>query len=479
MGLRDLKYSEKGRIGIAVVSTILIATAILVPITIFTDRSIHGTGNDQSSNAIKTYSYTASAGTTTNGFGLIGIGNGDNEDTIEWLNKNNDAYQDVLTDPEIIDGVSSNSGLGFGNEGVIGSEWKGDNPSLNDLILVDDSSEEETTLPYTKVVDHNYDTVLSVNFKVSASVADVMREHMYGNDNIGTPITPSELNTADLFADKILIDEAKRQQFAVAFGFFNYITYSESVKEAMSYSGYAVDGLIGGVSDTNIFNWWNITFSDSFWAINKINDGSTFQLSVDGSSTVNPAFAIGINTFNDSQARFDLYENLNNSGSGNSWGFDSSIKIPGTIHEPDSSDTASAYTFLGTSSSLQNDYVSDGVEHLTLTNWGYVDSNNDPSDGNSSLITTTSSSGKEIVDIASSVLTPESVLETSIAIDGIPTFFTSSSLKIMNYETGKEETPVGITREGVREAYIYGVSWNELSFSGEIVFDESDIYFIE
>ncbi len=471
--------TEKGKITTGVLAAVLATTAIMVPVSIFTDRAVRGDVDSVNTESIETYSYTATAGTTENGFGLVGIGNGDNYETVEWLNNNNAHYHDLLTDQEVIDGVVSNEGLAFGNRGIIGTEWDGyeaGKSSTKPLHLVDKVVDSETgEVTYNEVVTHEFDTPLSINMKVSKDAATVLSDHMYGSATGATPLKIEDLG--EYGTEIVAHNNASLQQFAVAFGFFNYATYSDTAKSNLESLEYGTDGLIGGATASDLYDWFGTTFDAATWHTNEIT--GIFQLAVDGSSTVNPAFESVTTSINSdlTGTGISIKENLNNSGSSNSWGAPSEmITIPGTSLEGGSG-TASAYTFLGTSSSLQSGY----------TNWGYSKGGVVKDSDFKTAVTTT---GLEIADIATASTTPGSVLETTIAVDGAPTFYTSKDLKLSHtVETGEteevdgeevpvtetlSETPVAITRTGVYNAYVYGASWDALVASGELLFSTDD-----
>ncbi len=460
--------TEKGKIITGVLAAVLATTAIMVPVSIFSDRAVRGDVDSAQTEGIHTYSYTSETGTTSNGFKIAGIGFGGNADTVQYLNKTNPYYSDVLLDDEMTDGVISTQGLGFGNEGIIGKTWLGDPTDSSykpTAIALDVYEDDGTTIADTS----NAQTALSMNLKISQEAANAVRGHMIGAGD-ATPLSISDFDASE-YTDIISKDP---KQFELAFGLFNYATYSSSAHDALDEADYNVGSLSATqVDDATFLDWFNTTFDSEEWG--ALGEDGVETLYIDGSSTAIPAVEIVLSTAAKT-AGFDLKYELANSGSANSWGVDKLEDIPLHGGTSDASSKNSIYTFIGTSSSLQTD-------EMLLSKWGYKDEG--------LLATTYVNTDGEIVAEgapgafktadAEGSLEPDNVIETTIAIDKAPTFFTSADLKVTTYdsvegEDGKyhilteEKTPTGITRDGIYNAYVNGVSWESLALSGDLIF---------
>lgn len=470
-------HTEKGKVITGVLAAVIATTAVMVPVSIFTDRAVRGDDSSQTE-GIHTYSYSATAGTTKNGFAMADIGNGDTAETVETLHTYNDNYYDVLTDEELADGIYTSNGLGFGNQSKIGGYWDGsDDDTLSALEVVDANGE---ALP----VDHSMDTVLSLNLKVTAGIADVVRGHMFAKDEEGnvvaTPLTEQEFIDADQVDGYEQITNGENaEQFAVAVGALNYATYSETFATQVAASlgtDNAAEGVAGNATAEEIATWWTTTFSEEIWNTNDFISNHTttneaFNLKVDGSSTADAAMD-GITKGIEEDYEIIVAEGLNNSGSGNSWGYGTG-KFPGMNWDDEangtwSNGTASNDTFLGTSSSLQHN----GEVHSV---WGYDSTLNDfgtadDTSDDAALLTTTDSNGTAIADYENGFATQGAVLETTIGIDGAPTFVTSINTKVETKDGSKTATPTGITKRGIYDAYVYGASWDQLVQNGDVFF---------
>ncbi len=446
MGL--IPQTEKGKITASILIAVLATTAIMVPVSIFTDRSIR----QDETESIQTYSYKGDASTTGKAIydiagiktskDLTGDGKIDSNDSVVWLNEENSSFNEILEDKQMIDGVESTNGLGFGNRDAIGAEWEaggnGHSLYIYDSVNDDGTINEHDMAPYG--------TTLNLNMKVPKTVADVLRGHL--ETETPSELTIDELNSGEISYGDFLKTNNAEANFAVAFGFYNYATYSKNAKTALD-ADFATDGLVGTKDSNELKDWFTTTFPKTEWNW-KLGDEPT-EIFVDGSSTPNAAMEAVIGSFNKDYILDQsnaLTENLNNQGSSASWAGDSKEDIPGGPNH-ETNNLGSASTFLGTSSSLKDGYL----------NWGYE----------AGALKTETSSGIKVAD-ETKITTSGAVMETTIGVAPGPQFFTSSSLKIVNPETGKLEQPMGITQHGIYDAYVYGASWQQLADGGQITF---------
>lgn len=441
-------YTEKGKLGLGILGAVLITAAIVIPTTILLMPN-----NNIDKDSIQTYSYKADASTTNNALGkmvglnapedMTGDGSYYTEDAVLYLNENNQSFNEILEDQQMVDGVLSTNGIGYGNAGAIGNTWE--NGDGSKLIVYEDDATTQLDL-------ESFRAPLNINMKVPLDVANLLRDHLASGETV-TQITSNEITDAGLDEYYNTIVKGHEVDFAISFGFYNYITFSEEAFGSIEGAGYGTEGIFGEVTDEEFKTWFTTTFSNI-----ELPTG-TYQLSVDGSSTPNSAMESIIKGFNDGEiGNFDIVENLNNQGSSGAWSGDQTIDIP---LGPTSSleNTGSASTFLGTASS--------NASSSLYVAWGYE---------NGALATTDSSINPVILD-KDNLINEGSVLGTTLAVDVAPTFFTSKNTKVINYDSENHdfETPIGITQKGLYDAYWYGVSWNDLSISGDLLFDSGDV----
>ncbi len=412
------------------------AVALIGGVVLFGIASSGKASGDYANSPIETYSYKADASTTDKAFEFMGLSTSEEETIakVAELTNSNSSFNQIIEDKQMTDGVISNHGIGFGNSGVIGYTF-GD--KATSLTVYDDAATVSNTSSLAAVLD--------LNMKVPVSVADVLRDHLAAD--AATELSVADIEAAEAgYVDAVMADADQKIDFAMSFGYFNYVVYSDSAKAALDANGFDTTGIIGGMTDEELATWYTTTFT-----ADAVPTTSLYGLNVDGSSTPDPAMTIIIDAFNESSTfGFAMTEELNNNGSGSAWSGSAEIDIPGG---PDSNtdNTGKASTFLGTQSRNTGDSDS-------YADWGYA----------SGTSLTNNSTGVEIADTAS-YSTDGTILQTTMAIDSVE-FFTAIDTKIVNPDTGVAETPIGITKDGLVEAYVDGVTWNTLATEGQLIF---------
>ncbi len=417
-----------------------IAAVVLIGASIGIGIAVSGGNNNYADEAIQTYSYKADASTTDKAFEFVGMSTTPEEtiDKVLELTNTNSAFNEILEDKEMTDGVISNHGLGFGNSGIIGYTFTAG--TANELVVFDDATTEADTSSLAAVLD--------INMKVPVSIADVLRGHLASE--AATTLTTDDLNTAEAgYADVTMPNTDTQIDFAMSFGFFNYVNYSASAEQALSDEGFDTSGIeaTATMSDAELVAWYEGTFGTGATPAS----GDIYSLNIDGSSTPDPAMTVIIDSFNSStEWDFAITEELNNNGSGSAWA-GSDADIPGG---PAGSieNVGRTSTFLGTQSRNTGDFDD-------FADWGYAAPTN----------TVVNADGVEIAD-NSSFSTSGTILQTTMAVDSV-SFFTAGDTEVLNPTTGEYETPTGITKDGIVSAYENGSTWNELAANGQIIFN--------
>lgn len=452
--------TEKGKLGAGILGAVLITAAILVPVSIFTDRAVREDSTNK--DAIKVYSYKADTSTSEKALNkMLGINaptdiDGDGKisgtDTVMYLSERNSSFNEILEDNQMMDGVTSSQGIGFGNESAIGSVWADGGKGKKLEVTDGDLSLYE---------QNQFKGVLNLNMKVTKDAANTLREHLVTG-------AAAQLSITDFGDYGSEIISQNPSQFALAFTFFNYVTFAANANNDIEEAGN--DKILDGSSvkgtqtiEQIAFNTWaSTTFGGEEW-LTLPTEQTEVELLVDGSSTPDLAMSSYVEGFNtelkEAGVNVTIAEELNNNGSGSSWAPSKDTNIPGGP-AADASEPGSATTYLGTSSSLQKPKENeDGEMSGAYMKWGYEED----------ALKTTVVDELEYAD-STALSNPDAVLESTISLENPPVFFTSSDLKVTNFETGKEETPTGITKVGLVDAYVYGASWTDLSLTGNLSF---------
>ncbi len=429
-------------IGGSIAAVVLIGAAVGIGIA----ASGNG-GSDYHTSPVETFSYLADTSTTDKAFTFVGLSDGapevidettgetitpsSSEQKVMELLETNSDFHEIIENKEMTDGVISNHGLGFGNSGIIGYTFS--DGSAQELTIYDDASTESDTSSLAAVLD--------ISVKVPVEIADVLRGHLI-SAGPATELTFDEMDAALDGYGTWLDTNDYEKSFAIGFGYFNYATYSSTAKDALDTAGFNTAGVVGDQDDAAMTDWFDTTFGG--WGLSF---DTVETLYVDGSSTPDPAMSVIIDSFNDAGLGFSITEDLANNGSGAAWSLPTEA-IPG-LEAGGSEAVGREMAFLGAQSRNSKD--------TDATAFGYTTGT-----------VTTDVDGVAIAD-NTSFANAGAILQTTMAIDSV-SFFTSAKTTVLNPITGEEETPVGITKDGVVEAYEGGTSWNQLAEEGQIIF---------
>ena len=462
MGMKNIWYTEKGRIGIVVLSTTIITTIILIPILVLINNSIH-----KNEKYIQSYGYdctvTSTAARQNEWMGIDGDSLNEEELT---LGKNSN-YHSVDFSDQIIDGVKKTKGISYLSNASI---------STNDNFIPLDisNSYDEKGIPiWITPQDEEYiHAPLNMTMKIPVGISNVLRNHLVNNKP--TKLTIDELNNGTPGYGDWIENRQYKKDFSISFVLFNYVSYSKNAGLALNEKNIfpVNDQIENGVSSKVFSTWIEETFPEDVWGI---FDG-TENLIIDGTGTDEYAVDVVINAFNkDNKANklgLKIVQNLNNIGSYGAWETTSNdplLLAPGVTYnfdEYDKKNNGTPNAFIGTSSRGIMPHQGEGTtpNEGEISYWGYNEDiyyekygNEDPNDVIYNLNDFTS---KDAIELP---------LATTIASDSI-VFFIDKDTKVINPITNKEETPSGITKDGVKAIYEYGETWENLAKLKEIKF---------
>ncbi|NQX83375.1 MAG: hypothetical protein HRS50_01510 [Mycoplasmataceae bacterium] len=513
MGIKDILYTEKGKIGSGILATALISTVVLIPMSIFIDRFINSSIN----NVILAYGFDGSVSSTgsrqNSWMGISGESNLDKESTL--INTNN-GYVSVDTAEKMIDGVKKTDGISYLS--YLSILKLNSNGSVFTGLKITEDRGKTWISPDNK--EGNYiKAPLNMIMKVPDFVADILREYMAGNDNIpiNDVLTIDKFNISD---DSInygtigkyidsqepvevvvntdygdFLKEGYWDDFRLSFALFNYIIYSETAHTALDKFG-----LTPGISNSETLmnneeykNWLFKVFGDK--AFNDIEPTNEFiDLLIDGSGTNEGALNILINSFNENvlelgfNPKLKLNQLLENSGSYGAWETSILKELPPGVvfnkDEYDGSQSGRRGTFLGTQSRgvkqrkldfddiqilNEHDKNKDGTLNSADANgeisyWGYNEEDYTNIAGNITGDDFIYNQNYMTESMKSNSNLP---LGVTMATDNI-VFFTTSNLQVMNYNTMILDHPEGISKEGYKMIYQFGTTWDVLSKNGHI-----------
>jgi len=461
MGIKDIWYTEKGRMGIIISSTILITSVIVVPISILITKSFYK--NDK---FIQTYAYDASDSSTAkrqNEWMEI-----DGKDTIEQeknLLKNKN-YHSINGPDNILDGVRKTKGLSYLSNIEVSSKGNIFKP-----LDISNSYDKEGDPIWIKPGSEDYiHAPFNLTMKVPINVSQSLREHLSIKE-------PKKLEIDSLDKENNYGDWLKnnnyQKDFAVSFILFNYISFSKQAGIILHENGLnpVNDQINTGVSGPDFLNWVKITFPEDIWGSIEGDE----KLIVDGTGTDEKALNIVIDGFNNDETikslNLNITQYLNDGGSYRAWETtEENFLPPGVILNPDEYDGKNDGTpnaFLGTASRGINPHNNIEEEHNSeeISYWGYEESVYYDLYGKiepSNII-------YNIDDFTIGKDSEKLPLATTIATDSI-VFFTTDSLTVLNPETNKKEFPMGITRNGLKSIFEYGETWENLAKVNELEF---------
>ncbi len=487
MGFKDFMYSEKGKITGSVLAAVLISAAILVPVSIFTDRAINKSDGYKH---INTWGYDEQVSSTAekiNAYMNIdkqytaNIYGGDDVESGEPTLLLNSNYHTVEDDSDILDGV-------YGADGAIGylsSSWitgYKDNPfkmlstyapgtgTYISPILEDGSFNNE----YIEQLP-TLNATLNIHLKVKSDVADWIRPNiiaMAGGTN-------SEIVTDDI-PEKFkgfLIEEDLVDDFLVSLGFFEFIAFDKENITNINTSvlpGTNAEGTIDfGEENLNILNTaYKEIIEDSEASLleaviaQQKSTSDLYDIAIDGTGTntglMNTEFINfekRINELTGSQINFNY--KFVNGGSGE--GF----KLPSDdYYGGETGSDAQANAFLGTQSRAAHD--------TEVEAWGY--STTIPADSDGKYNSLESSVDNQIIgytmgiDLISFFVKDNFSFQYTISTND-QLIALGEDMDTTEYKVGQRVNikPIGITDYGLKLIYQTGKSWTDIMDAGLMI----------
>lgn len=457
--------NEKTKLGIGILAAVLITTAVLVPVSIYTDRAIRSDGGFS---GVTTTGYddgVTSTGTRQDAW--MGIDVNEETGSMDGTLVQNGNYQSVADPESMIDVVKSSDGVGY----LSLSEVNRDD-ELKALTISEDHGETYIATDSTDYIS----APLNMVMKVPAYVAKVLKAHDYSAED--SALNPTELNDLALgegygYGDWLVKNEFQKQ-FAVAYIIFQWTVYSEAATEALGASNLTSPNV--GSADTDEFKDWIVaTFADTTeysWGV--VKDGELaidhIELKVDGTGTDQFALDQAISSFN---SEFEdegvvVQQLLNDGGSYRAWETDDEASVPPGVtynyDEYDQTNNGDAGTFLGTQSrgietyDMVDESAKDAGE---ISYWGY-----DEDFYSKGSIVTDPENVSDIDNVFynySEVVasTEDTPLAATIAGDNI-VFYTSADASF-ELSDGTEAHPTGLSREAAKGIFQYGLSWEVLA----------------
>ncbi len=490
MGIRDLRYSEKGKIIGGILAAIIITTAIMVPIAIFTDRAIRNDNNGN--NSIATYGFDDNATSTglrqDNWMGISkttmidSTGKEVTSMDATLINNDND-YHSVTKDEDMMSGVKASNGIAYLSNSHIKKEKE-----LKALAISEDNGETWITPDQDEYISAPLNMVLKVPEAVAQVVKDwIANSTVASLDDLNGLVNSKvvELDENNSHEGKIvdgidtydygtwLREEGFEQDFATAVSVFAWTAGAQPAFDALKEAGYGTPNSVKFTTTNEFINWVKTVFANEEWGIVDGSGNLNFssQLLVDGTGTDQAALDIAISSF-DNELGVTVTQKLNNHGSFAAWETTQQGGVAGVTYNPDEYDQvqdASAGAFIGTQS--RGMFVGDDDNDVNgeISYWGYDESAyNGTVFSNDGTIDT--SDAENIVynyDVFLTGTEAEDLpLATTLASDHV-VFFTTNDASFISLD-GEEVKPEGLTREGYKAAYELGLSWTQLDAMGYV-----------
>lgn len=460
--------NEKTKLGIGILAAVLITTAVLVPVSIYTDRAIRSDGGFS---GVTTTGYddgVTSTGTRQDAW--MGIDVNEETGSMDGTLVQNGNYQSVADPESMIDVVKSSDGVGY----LSLSEVNRDD-ELKALTISEDHGETYIATDSTDYIS----APLNMVMKVPANVAKVLKAHDYSAE-VDTALNPTDLNDSELLEEGYgdwLVKNEYQKQFAVAFIIFQWTVHSQAATEELAASNLvSPNGETADKADTASFKKWIVTtFADTddySWGVVKDGDLAIehIELKVDGTGTDQFALDQAISSFN---KEFEdegvvVQQLLNDGGSYRAWETDDEASVPPGVtynyDEYDQANNGDAGTFLGTQSRGIETYdmVDESSEDAgEISYWGY----DEDIYSKGSIVTepeNVSDIDNVFYDYSKVVASTENTpLAATIAGDNI-VFYTSADASF-ELPDGTEGHPTGLSREAAKGIFQYGLSWEVLA----------------
>ena len=479
--------NEKGKLGVGILSAVLITTVIMVPVSIFSDRAIRGNESGYV-NPIQTWGYDdqiSSTGKKMNDYMGItknlttNIYGGQNVLSGEPSLLLNSNYHTMEDDIQILDGVAnSEQGLGYSS-----TTWVGKDNSLTPLkaeingVMLDPTNDKEKK----NYANSGMQSTLNIHMKVPKNVANSITISPNG-PTVNTELASnyySNINKAG-YAD----------DFAIQLGFFNYLATSNEANDV------ANDVVLPGTKTSSLDNFdikdlqaMEKVYNDitktqnSLWDAVEAQESSTssYSIKIDGTGTNTGLIEPQVEKFRELvnsllNKNINFYYDLVNGGSGEGW------KVSLADGGEQGSD-ARQDAFLGTQSRFSKN------SEYTKEFWGYEETSYSTTNDNTVYNDPTKKTNGQVIGLTAGIdlttffikkdMTFEFNITTSEAAKAIDpnAIITKENHNITSFKINKQDYkygesikvhPTGFTSEGGRQAYEFGNSWSNLILTGLI-----------
>lgn len=492
MGIRDFMYTEKGKITGSVLAAVLISAAVFVPVSIFADRAVRGTGGSEYE-SVEVWGYddqVSSTGEKMNAYMNIdmqeaqNIYGGPGEMTMsgEPTLLQNEHYHSVIDDVDILDGVYGAEGaLGYLSsswvEGYEGQPFK--MLSIYDGTLNGPTNEKESYVEADTSSDAyvtaqpGLQATLNANLRLPKEVADWVRPFFSTSGLVAlTAPTPEVTEYVDWLNANNLADD-----FIVSLGFFGYMAYDTSNIESVN------SAVMAGTNDAGSFEFDASSLTamqESYVAI--AGDGADlladvlaqqketsgfYDIAVDGTGTDTGVFMIELQNFEediDALTGESIYFNYKfvNGGSGQGWKAPDT-SIPGVNPNPGSD--AQKESFIGTQSRFSKD--------SEVTEWGYEASAATDSNDGVTYVSPEETGAGDMIGYTMGIDLPVFFVEKEFSFDY--TVKSLTQVKAINGATNEQVgttvkiKPTGLSPQGAKMIYQDGASWNAVMDAGLMI----------
>lgn len=496
MGFKDFMYTEKGKITGSVLAAVLITTAVMVPVSIFTDRAVNYETAVQN---VKAFGYDDNKTSTglrqDNWMGIEATtmtdASGGTVTSMEAALQNNPDYTGVTTDEDLMAGVNNTDGIAYLSYSHVGTD-----EHLKPLAISEDGG-----VTYINPGDKEYISApLNMVMKVPQGVSAVINDHL----NASTELKLSDLDgiqnakvmqyddgvateTKDATAlDQYnygtwLKDNGLAHDFALSMIAFNYISNTKMAADAMAEGSYVSHNTPVYADTASFQEWANKTFGGENADIWKVVDKSTGEFSfgdeqvlIDGTGTDEAAINLALDSFVVNYEGHSLAQNLNNGGSYRGWETASKDDLPAGVSfnydEYDGEQNGSKGAFIGTQSRgmEMGSFKKDSDGNLKkdsageISYWGYDESKYATGDYGS----VETSDMENIIYDSSKILEDDATpTATTLATDQV-VFFTTVDTQFEHY--GQTYTPTGVTQQGAKMLFQLGATWDEVYTLGLI-----------
>ena len=458
MWIKNMWYSQRGKLAIIVIITALITSIILIPITFMVEDFLY-----KKDSYIQSYGYDgtdSSTGTRQDEWMQIDGNTSSEKEKILMKNKN---YHSIDGPDNIVDGVRKSKGISY----LSNTDISVDDSGFKALDISDSYDEDGNPIWINPSSNDYISAPMNLIMKTPIDVSIVLREHLITKE-------PTLLVLDDFDNDygEWIKENNYERDFMISFIVFNYVSYSKNFGEKLNDANLTPvnDQIKNGVESSLFYPWIEKTFPEDVWG--KVSGNE--NLIIDGTETAEKTLDVALEAFNnDVEANpfnLNIIQYLNDGGSYRAWETTPKDKLPPGVSfnkdEYDNKNEGIPNAFLGTASrGIIPHHSGIDKDSEEISYWGYDE------DIYSNIYEGTEPSNiiYNLDDFTIGKHSNELPLATTIATDSI-VFFIVDNLKVFNPLTNKKEIPLGITRDGTKSIYQYGTTWDELAKLKELEF---------